>query len=167
MIQIMKSPYSNHNIDTVWPDHNLSTASFIASIVMVNDRHWALYFNNKKIAYYIDPILEPFCEKATHSECNFIHKIIQQHAIENNLPTQTLKCYPNIRDFQKNSDDCGPMSCGYLIQLIQGKSIKKINIEEIRQWVWNNAFEESAITSKGGGPIKKSTYNKDVAVGKV
>ena len=129
MIQIIKSPYSDHNIDTVWPDHNLSTASFIASIVIVNDRHWALYFN-RKVAYYIDPILEPFCEKATRNECNFIHQIIQQHLIKNNLPTQMLKCYPNIRDFQKNrDDDCGPMSCGYLIQLIQGNQLKKLTLD--------------------------------------
>ena len=131
MIQILKSPYSNLDIDSIWPDNNLTSASYIASIIMVNERHWALYFNNKKD--YIDPILEPFCKNETRKEYNFVHQIIQKHAIKNNLRTQKLKCYPNERDFQRNSDDCGPMSCGYLIQLIQGKTIKKINIKQIRQ----------------------------------
>ena len=104
-----------------------------------------------------------FCENETRKDCDFVHKIIQEHAIKNNLPTQKLKCYPNERDIQKNSDDCGTMSYGYLIQLMQGKTIKKINIKQIRQWVWSNAFEESAITSKGRAPIKDSTYNKKIS----
>ena len=126
MIQILKNPNStNTDIDNIWPDNNLTKASYIASIVIVNDRHWVLYFNNKKEAYYIDPIIEPFCETMTQKACDFVHKIVQEHAIKNKLPTQKMKSFIKERDLQKNSDDCGPMSCGYLIELIQGKTIKK------------------------------------------
>lgn len=148
-IQIMKKN-DQKDIDEIWPTNNLLNASFIASIVFVNESHWVLYFNNKKEAYYIDPLRNTFCEKEVKKQCDFVHHIIQNHNIKYGLPIQKVIDYPKVREFQKNNDDCGPMACGYLINLLQRKNLQKINTKNIREWVWTNAYETTSITSSGG-----------------
>ena len=53
---------------------------------------------------------------------------------------------------QSNGNDCGPLVCGYVIKISQKNMPLNIDIEEIRSWVYFNAFEPlSSLSNSGGG----------------
>ena len=143
------------DIEEIWPTINIIDSKYIASIVIIDNCHWVLYFNNKKEAFFIDPLksVNTFTEVKFIKQCNLVHQIIQNYNKKHGLQTQKVQTFRKLRQFQNNDYDCGPLSCGYLINLIQEMNLLTIDIKNIREWVWKNAYEEDLARIHGGTPV--------------
>lgn len=137
------------SLDKVWPSHNLATAKITMAIINVNKSHWILYFfDQKKIVYFLDPLVPSFLDYMSLNEARKLHKVLLATMKSHKLLWIAFQSKNTIKkDTQKNSFDCGPLCCGYAWALAKTLTLTKINIAYIRQWVYTNAPEPMMIST--------------------
>ena len=126
---------------------NFLEASIILAPINIKKCHWILYVcrlvdRRERCAYYIDPIRTKFEKDEATKKCKILTKKIQlERRLKKKIAYQEEFKKKYLPQYQTNDFDCGPLVCGYAVNVAFGKSVETINIKRIRQEVELEARE--------------------------